>query len=142
MITIKALRRAVNTKLKETGFKVIQSDVKEGFKRPSFFVAYGNVKKSDSGTELYKRDLEITIRFFPESRDKYTDQCYDMMESLEYLFDSTLQVEDRYLSIDEVDSGITDGVLHFSFSLSFYEARETGDTHDLMGVLEFRKDVL
>ncbi|MGD6845234.1 phage tail terminator family protein [Bacillus infantis] len=123
MISYKDIKLAVNTLLSNQFQIEIQSnDVKEGFKRPSFFVELDDMERSSTDTQVEK-NLTIRILYFPSDRYSYSSEILGVQEELEELFDLKLHVADRHLNIQESVSDIVDGVLDFSFEIHFFDGR-------------------
>jgi hypothetical protein len=135
MITYKNIKIAVNTLLKNKfGVEINSNDLKEGFKRPSFFVSFDNFLRS-STEEQVQKSLTIRIYYFPTDRYNYSVELLDIQESLESLFDLKLEVLDRKFNINEASTVVTDGVLEFSFDIEFKEGKDIPDA-PLMEKLE------
>lgn len=137
MITLKDIKKAINLKLTtQFGFEINSNDVKEGFKKPSFFVDFDNISLS-STVEQKQRSLTVRIYFFPTDRYHFSLEILDVQERLEKEFDLKLQVLDRHLNITEVDASVTDGVLVFNFNIEFEEGKEYIEA-ELMQTLDER----
>ncbi|ABR48573.1 hypothetical protein Amet_2419 [Alkaliphilus metalliredigens QYMF] len=125
MITLKDIKIAITTRLKNTlDIEITSKDIKEGFKRPSFFIQLDNIRKSAAGVDQVKRELTVRIYYFPSDRYQYSIEILDIQEQLEEIFDTKLKVIDRYLNIDEIESITTDGVLQLYFDIAYEEGRE------------------
>lgn len=125
MITTKDIRAAINQQLNKTGVEINSEDVKEGFKRPSFFVQLdSNIRTG----ELYHvtRSLFVHIYYYPTDRYEYAIEALDMGDTLGNLFDMKLPVKDRMLNVDEFSTFLNDGVLNCTFDLEFSDSREIG----------------
>jgi hypothetical protein len=124
MITYKDIKKAINTKLNnEFNIEINSNDVKEGFKRPSFFVAFDILVKSSDQSQ-FDRSLTIRIYYFPTDRYEYSIELLDVQERLENLFDLKLEVLERKFNIFESTTLITDGILEFSFDIQFFDAKD------------------
>lgn len=131
MISDKKIKLAVNNLLNANfPAKVTSKDVKEGFKRPSFFVEFHNEKRSGSLSQIEKSKT-IRIYYFPSENNDTSIELLDVKEQLGEVFDLKLPVENRYLDIVEANSDITDGVLQFEFDIDFEYGRESefGETN-------------
>lgn len=137
-MSLEDINIAINDNLiSEFGYDINANDVKEGFKRPSFFVSFDGVSRSS--TEMYiERKLTVRIYFFPKSRYEYSIEITDVQERLENIFDLKLSALDKLLNIHEVRSEITDGVLSFHFDLQFLENKEV-EEHEVMQELEYNE---
>ncbi|QEK13725.1 hypothetical protein FQB35_15465 (plasmid) [Crassaminicella thermophila] len=140
MITLKDIKKAINSLISANFTAEITSrDIKEGFKRPSFFVEFDNVKKSPAGEDQINRELTVRIYYFPSNRYQYSVEILEVQEKLEEVFDTKLKVQDRYFNIDEVESIVTDGVLQFYFDIRYEEGREIPDA-ELMENLYIKEE--
>lgn len=135
MISYKDIKKSVNEKLiSEFDYEINSQDIKEGYKRPSFFVEFDNANRSDTVEQVH-RYLSINIYFFPSDRHSYSLEILDVTDRLESLFNLKLPVSDRYFNIVEVNSEVTDGVLIFSFDIEYEEGKEAPNA-DLMQHLD------
>ncbi|MED3549961.1 DUF6838 family protein [Cytobacillus praedii] len=138
MITYKDIKLAINSKLiNKFNIEVNSNDVKEGFIRPSFFVSLDNIAPS-STVDQVEKSLTVRINYFPTDKDNFSLELLDIQEQLENLFNLKLEVLDRLINIDEVNALTTDGVLEFSFDISFYDGKEEID-YPLMHELDYEK---
>jgi hypothetical protein len=124
VISYKDIKSAVVKMLdSEFGIEIQSTDVSEGFQRPSFFVSFDNLSKS-STLDHVERSLTIRINYFPSDRYDYALEILDITDKLENVFDLKLPVLDRQINIVEVQSVVTDGVLEFSFDITFFDAKK------------------
>jgi hypothetical protein len=124
MITYKDIKLAINNLLiKKFNIEINSNDVKEGFKRPSFFVSFDDMVRSSS-TDQVEKSMTMRIYYFPTNKDNCSIELLDVQEQLENLFDLKLVVLDRKLNVLEASSVVTDGVLEFSFEILFFEGKE------------------
>ncbi|AZV56797.1 DUF6838 family protein [Clostridium sp. AWRP] len=125
MVTIKDIVKAINLKIKDKfpDIPIQSTDIKEGFKRPSFYV-----NKDDNKSNRYNQDIKesktsIRIYYFPTSAYKNRIELLNMENDLTDLFlDGVLVSTDdgEYLMEileDDIDSVVTDGVLQVHFYL-------------------------
>lgn len=122
MITLSVVKKAVVDVLKTTGHHINSRDIKEGFKRPSFFVQLENNIRSGTPDQIH-RFVTIHIYYFPDDRYNVAMDLLKMEDQMEELFDLKLKVKDRYLNINELNSFVNDDVLNVSFDLEFEIAR-------------------
>jgi hypothetical protein len=141
MITYKDIKLAVNEKLiSDFDYEIQSTDIKEGFKRPSFFVEFDNMNHSSTLTQV-QRSLTITIYFFPSDRTSYSLEILDVQERLENLFDLKLSVLDRKFNVPETNSEVTDGVLIFSFDIQYEEGKVVPDVDTLGNPIELMQEL-
>jgi hypothetical protein len=100
--------------------EVQESDVEQGFQRPSFFISLPDVNR-DSRKYYSLRSMTIRIYFFPTDRYVYSLEVLDVQQKLEELFDLTLKVEDRVITISNTSSMVVDKVLEFDINIEYYE---------------------
>jgi hypothetical protein len=144
---MKDIKKAINMKI-ISGFnmKPTSTDISEGFERPSFFVDIEGNKK-DLGNDSFERNLKIIIYYFPEVEDSQgvaintTNKLMEVQEKLEEIFDSKLQVMDRFLNIDESKGETIDGILQFSFEIYYIDTKECGESGVMADEIRIRKDV-
>lgn len=124
MITYKDIDRALTNKLiGHFNIAINSNDVKKGFEKPSFFVEFDNAARSATEDQV-NRSLTIRIYYFPTDRNDNAIELLEVQEALENIFDLKLEVLDRKFNIDEVRSDVTDGVLNFSFDITYFEGKE------------------
>lgn len=142
MLSLKDIKLAVNNKIKEQFPDVdIQSkDVKEGFKRPSFFVQLDNIQRD---TRLYTavRDITVRIYYFAEDRYKNDLENMDVLDGLESCFNLNFTAGGKVITINDTRGQTIDGVLEFEFDFQFYEDVQEPDDSDLMQELELKTNV-
>lgn len=121
-LTFKAIKKAINNKLiaKFPTIKITSKDVEEGFQRPSFFVQFDNVNR-ESYRYYSIRSMTIRIYFFPSDLYNYSLEVLDVQQKLEELFDLTISVEDRVITISNTSSLMVDKVLEFDINIEYYE---------------------
>lgn len=124
MIAMKEIKKAINTRLmdKFIGIEINSNDVREGFKRPSFFV--GLEGKSSGGQGHVEKEIDVQLYYFPTDPYDYSIELLNVQETLQTLFDLKLRVADRYINITDTNAVVTDGVLSLSFSLEFTDVRD------------------
>ena len=139
---MKHVELAINKKLKsaypEVGIE--PDDIKDGIKRPSFFVDFSYNKTTKVSDEFHKKDLSVVIYYFPSDRNKYSMEILEVSEILEELFLGRLIIEDGteeiIVPINSVDLDTIDGVLQVSFDLEVFTSKVEVDENELMEELE------
>ncbi|MCR4719767.1 MAG: hypothetical protein K5768_09085 [Firmicutes bacterium] len=123
MITIKDIQTAVAKKLKDNGYTVIASEVKEGFQKPACFVDVMpvSVELQNVYSELVTDSIEIS--FFPsvETREELVTTAEHFKQIFLY---STIAVNDRFLSVNEITFDYEKPALVATFDLEYLQ--ETG----------------
>lgn len=138
-LTRAQLNKAINDKIKAAfpAISIQSRDVEEGFQRPSFFVLL-ETNRSETNQFTLQRDMTARIRFFPTDRYIYKEEVYGVQDKLEGLFGLCFNAGDRSITIDGAESYIVDGVLHYDFDFTYFEAVEAeGESGPLMEELEF-----
>lgn len=136
MITWKKIKIAINDRLKQKfNVPINGNDISEGFKKPSFFVEFDEMRQEGLLTQTEKSAI-VRIYYFPVTEGSASVEILDMMEQLGNTFDMKLSVEDRLLNITEPRFTVADSVLQFEFDISFEDGRVEDDEHELMEELD------
>lgn len=118
MITLMDIQKAISRKLdsKFTTHYIYVEEVKEGLKRPSFFINIMPVSTDNFIT--YKEKLaNIDIMYF--SKNETNNENLEMINLLESLFNTPLKIQDREITIRSLNFKVIDNILHCNFSLDF-----------------------
>lgn len=123
MIDMLDIKKAINDLLKDTGIKTIDNGVKEGFKRPSFFVQILPI----GGTDLLKsaaleNSYMIEINYFSKEQTQLDN--LKMAETLKEKVFPYIQIKDRKITPRNVRNEDIEGVLSFRFNLSWLDSIE------------------
>lgn len=122
MITLSALKTALNAVLAPLGLKVYGSEIKEGFARPCFFVNLTPVKSDTFKKDTSENTIMVEIVYFSENR---TDlENLDMYDTLKGLLTPILAVGTRNLLVSNFRSEVIDDIdLIYSVKLDlvFYD---------------------
>ena len=120
MITIKDIQKAVSKKLKDNGYTVFASEVKEGFQKPACFVDVlpVSIELQNVYTELITDSIEIS--FFPsvETREELVKNAERFKQIFLY---STIAINDRFLSINEITFDYEKPALVATFDLEYLQ---------------------
>ena len=122
MIEIKDIQSAVGKKLKDNGYSVIASEVKEGFPKPSCFIEVMpvNVAVENQFYEMITDSVEIS--YFPVVETK--EELVSTAEHFKDVFLNTpLKVNDRYISITEINFDTDKSTLLAYFEVEFFQER-------------------
>ena len=143
MITYRSLKARLTAILKETfpGYKVHFDNVEKS-DAPYFYVEMTPLKnKTFDGDGIYHdRAIDIDIQLIlPEDRHGRVDRIvlYDNSLELDKAIRPVLQIEDRAITIDEVDIKVHDDILHYMFTLAFTDAEMDQLEYELMQELTF-----
>lgn len=139
MITLIDILKAVNDLInsKYPDIDIVDSDVKEGFKRPSFFTTVDDVSKADY-LHSFKRSLTLLIYYFPQSRHSYKIDILEKIQGLEEVFNKSIKIKDRVIHlVEDMESDIVDGVLTVRMDLSYNDVNDDeSEKPPLMNSLE------
>lgn len=141
MLTLKQIKLAINEILIENfpDIEVQSTDVRKGFKRPSFFVQL-DTQSRDSGQFVSNRSMIVRIYYFPSDRYEYSLEILEMQDDLENVFSLNFAVQDRVITIDETRAQKVDGVLEFEIDFEFTDksaAYKDDSDKELMEVLHY-----
>lgn len=122
MVTLLAIKQAMNQALTPTGLKIYGNEVKEGFSRPCFFVNLVPVK-----SEIFKKDtrensLMVEIVYF--SANKTDLENLQMYDTLQGLLTPILAIGTRNLLVQNFRAEVIDEMDHIyaiKFDLNFYD---------------------
>ena len=138
MITYRSLKARLTAILKETfpGYKVHFDNVEKS-DAPYFYVEMTPLKnKTFDGDGIYHdRAIDIDIQLIlPEDRHGRVDRTvlYDDSLELDKAIRPVLQIEDRFITIDEADIKVHDDILHYMFTLAFTDAEMDQMEYELM----------
>lgn len=138
MITYRSLKARLTAILKETfpGYKVHFDNVEKS-DAPYFYVEMTPLKnKTFDGDGIYHdRAIDIDIQLIlPEDRHGRVDRIvlYDDSLELDKAIRPVLQIEDRFITIDEADIKVHDDILHYMFTLAFTDAEMDQMEYELM----------
>lgn len=118
------IKTAIVTTLREnfSEINIYSPDVKEGFKKPSFFVQLLPVLREQQNKAHYSRNITVVIYYYSE--DETELENLKMQDQLEVLFGQTFKINNRVITIDSLEGQIIDNVLQFSFDISYLDSLE------------------
>lgn len=124
MIEIKNIEEAVAKKLISNDFSVIAHEVQEGFKKPACFIEVlpVSVEVQNQFSELVTLGVEITYMPEIETREEIIKKAEEFKQIFLY---SSLQVKDRFLSLNEISFDIDKASLITYFELEFIQETVT-----------------
>lgn len=138
MITYRSLKARLTAILKETfpGYKVHFDNVEKS-DAPYFYVEMTPLRnRTFDGDGIYHdRAIDIDIQLIlPEDRHGRVDRIvlYDDSLELDKAIRPVLQIEDRFITIDEADIKVHDDILHYMFTLAFTDAEMGQMEYELM----------
>ncbi len=133
MITLVDIKKSINQVLKANfpGIKLYADEVKEGFARPSFFTSIIPISFNYDTTNYSSNKLMVVINYF--SKNETELENLKMIDGLKKALGMTLNVKDRYFTLRDIRTDITDGVLQFKFDLNFFDGVEiTKEEYEIM----------
>ena len=141
MLSLKDIVKAVNNEisLNFPNININSKDIKEGFKRPSFFIDIENDKTNKFNAVTKDKTLTIRIYYFPSDKYQNRVELLEMQDKLENMFYQGLKINDNtFIPLaDDMDAIVVDGVLQISLYLYTIEEIDDIDTSPLMDTLEF-----
>ncbi|HQD81181.1 MAG TPA: hypothetical protein PK003_10145 [Bacillota bacterium] len=118
--TLASIMRDINTTLREaTGLRVYGNEVKEGFKRPCFFVQLLPIHDRIESARMERRLIMVAVQYFSEHGTDIENLA--MADKLKEVFGLTIDVGGRKLTRGGTRIDMVDGVLQFRFDLDFYD---------------------
>ena len=143
MMKTTSLKKAIVDRLKANvvGVDVVAQEVREGFKRPAFFmqlIPYGSKRDNEY---ILVRNFYVNIHYFPQS---YTNiDCLEMGDTLTELFEKPLEAEDRTLTADDIEVEIIDEVLQVKIYYRLCDSAYTDDEQsEYMEELNINEEVI
>lgn len=133
MITLVDIKKTINNVLKNNfpDVKIYSSDTKEGFNRPAFFTQIVPLTSDYETVNYTSNRLMVVINYFSENETELEN--LRMADALKKAYGMTLKVKDRYITLREIKTDITDGVLQFKFDLNFFDGVEiTKEEYEIM----------
>jgi len=124
MITIKDIQIAVGKTLTANGYTVMASEVKEGFDKPACFVDVFpvNATVETEVREFVTDSVEISYRPAIETREDLIENAEKFKNIFLY---SPIEINNRFLSVNEITFDVDKTVLKAYFELEFYQETET-----------------
>ena len=136
MIKLRSIQKALVELLKSKypTYKVYFDNVEKS-SVPYFYVEMF-VHSSVGDYTYFDRTVQVDISF-RAMEDKNgrikRSELYEMSDSLECIFRPVLQVEDRYITINDFEHTFIDEVLHFIFNLDFADAFTDEEVNAIQG---------
>lgn len=124
MITFTDIQKAISRKLYDrfgSEYYNYTEEVKKDLKRPSFFIDVMPVV-TENYVDYKDKLINIDIMYF--SKDETNEENLYMINEMEQIFGSVLQVQDRIITIKALNFKTVDDILHCSFTLDFTDYDE------------------
>ena len=124
MVLYQDIAKAVTTVIKGAfpNAPIYGDEVKEGYKKPSFFVGILPVSSINHTKSIKEEQLLITISYFSNTTD--TLKNYSVMQELKVAFGQVLGVDNRKFTIQETNTqkvGEDGDIYQFTFDINYYE---------------------
>lgn len=124
MILYQDIAKAVTMVIKEAfpNVPIYGDEVKEGYKKPSFFVGILPVSSINHTKSIKEEQLLITVSYFSNTMD--TLKNYSVMQELKVAFGQVLGVDNRKFTIQETNTqkvGEDGDIYQFTFDINYYE---------------------
>ena len=119
------------TKVIKEYFKAIPiygDEVREGYKKPSFFIGILPVNSINHTKSIREEQLLVTVSYFSNTSQSLKN--YKVLQELKMLLGQVLSVGDRKLTISEMTThqvGEEGDIYQISFSLHYYELANAED---------------
>lgn len=136
MISILDIKKSINLILKNNfkNIKVHAGEVKEGFKKPSFFVQLFIENTDLFSTTINENSITIEIIYF--GVDETELENLKVYEKLKKLFNLPITINNRKILPRNIRADFKD-FLSFRFNLRFYDDVETeSESYEKMGELD------
>lgn len=123
-MSIILIKKGVVQKLQPLG-KVISSDIRNGFDKPTFFVQVMPIGDT-TDCNINTSTVTINIHYFP--KEKTDLELLKMIDKLKRVFVNVLDVEGRTFTLNDKRYDITDNVLQFRFDITYTEELEIDES--------------
>lgn len=124
---------SISNLLKSFGYKTYIDENRDKIKTPSFCINLRPVNTTNR-RDYKEKSVNVDIMYF--GKNPSNEDFLKVTEQLEDIFNLTLKVKDRVLTINELDIRIVDDILHFAFTLDYSTAIEKIETFKPMQNLE------
>ena len=126
MITLQDIQAAVGSVLQQNGYSVISSEVQEGFEKPACFIEVlpVSVTLENRFTEIVTNSVEITYHPAIETREDLIETAGNLKRLFLY---TPLQVQDRFLSVNEMTFDADKSTLIAYFELEYLQETEAAE---------------
>ena len=124
MVLYQDIAKAVTVVIKETfpNVPIYGDEVKEGYRKPSFFIGILPVSSINHTRSIKEEQLLITVSYFSNTID--TLKNYSVMQKLKGAFGRVLSVDNRKFTIQETNTqkvGEDGDIYQFTFDINYYE---------------------
>lgn len=131
MISEKNIKVRIGEILTENGFNVIASEADEGFSKPSVFVTVypANAKLFTCGGATEEVTDSVEIKYI--SALETVEDCIETADKIKKIFlYSPFEIQDRRITIQEIEFEIEKNVLYVYFEISFIQVIDRKNEYD------------
>ena len=124
MVLYQDVAKAVTMVIKEAfpNVPIYGDEVREGYKKPSFFVGIMPVSSINHTKSIKEEQLLITVSYFSNTTESLKN--YKVMQELKVAFGQVLSVDNRRFTIQETNTekvGEDGDIYQFTFDINYYE---------------------
>jgi len=124
MILYQEIARAVTMVIKGAfpNVPIYGDEVREGYKKPSFFIGIMPVSSINHTKAIKEEQLLITVTYFSNTTESLKN--YRVMQELKVAFGQVLGVDNRKFTIQETNTekvGEDGDIYQFTFDINYYE---------------------
>ena len=135
MIKSQDIRRFIADKLRNAEFNVISSEIQEGYPKPAVFIYVYPSSITKSGGFLEDDVYSVTIKYIPKTET--AQECAEAAEKIrETLMYSTIDVQDRHLTMETMDMTIEEERLTVMYDVPITQSIDECDDYDNAETIE------
>lgn len=128
MVLYQDIAKAVTMVIKEAfpNVPIYGDEVREGYKKPSFFIGIMPVSSINHTKSIKEEQLLITISYFSNTTESIKN--YQVMQELKAAFGQVLGVDNRKFTIQETNTekvGEDGDIYQLTFDINYYELAST-----------------
>ena len=115
---IEGISTALNAEFGDR-YKIYVNELKQGLKEPCFFISCIRPTSRRFFNRRYFREHSFCIQYFPESRNRETEECNDVTDRL-FLCLEYITVTGDLMMGTKMRSELVDGVLNFFVNFDLF----------------------
>ena len=141
MVLYQDIARAVTMTIKEVfpNAIVYGDEVREGYKKPSFFIGIMPVTSINHTKSIKEEQLLITISYFSDTTESLKN--YRVMQELKVAFGQVLGVDNRKFTIQETNTekvGEDGDIYQFTFDINYFELANDEPSGEIVKEIIYR----
>ena len=121
------------------GYEIYTERVEQGLKEPCFLISSLSQSSKQFFASRYKKDNLFTVQYFP-STDEIKAECNDVAERLNGCLE-WININGDLIRGTNINSQITDDVLHTTVSYNFFAVSKSKDNVDVMSDYSVQNNV-